>query len=85
MENAVYTIIIDPEFSDVKLIQTIMLMNELDSIVIRAQNERGIGFKTAIPGTPGIPVVVCADLNSLPDSSVVQYLMNGRIPTDHAP
>ena len=29
----------DPEFSDVKLIQTIMLMNELDTIILRAQSE----------------------------------------------
>lgn len=73
----------DPEFADVKLIQTVMLMNELDSIVMRAQSEKGIGFKTAVPGTPGVPVVACGDLNSLPDSSVVQYLINGRIPIDH--
>lgn len=73
----------DPEFADVKLIQTVMLMNELDSIVMRAQSEKGIGFKTAVPGTPSVPIVACGDLNSLPDSSVVQYLINGRIPIDH--
>lgn len=73
----------DPEYADVKLIQTVMLMNELDSIVMKAQSEKGLGYKTAVPGTPGIPIVACCDLNSLPDSSVVQYLMNGKIPTDH--
>ena len=73
----------DPEYADVKLIQTVMLMNELDSIVMKAQGERGIGFKTAVPGAPGIPVVMCGDLNSLPDSSVIKFLMNGKIPTDH--
>ena len=73
----------DPEFADVKLIQTVMLMNELDTIVMTAQSERGIGCKTAVPGMPGIPIVFCGDLNSLPDSSVVQYLVNGRIPIDH--
>jgi len=73
----------DPEFADVKLIQTVMLMNELDSIVMKAQSERGIGFKTPIPNAPSIPVVACGDLNSLPDSSVIQFLINGKIPTDH--
>ena len=73
----------DPEFRDVKLIQTIMLMNELDTISMKAQSERGIGYKTPTPGMPGIPIVLCGDLNSLPDSSVLQYLMDGRIPTDH--
>ncbi len=73
----------DPEFADVKLIQTIMLMNELDTIIMRAQGERGIGYKSPSPGMPGIPIVMCADLNSLPDSSVLQYLMEGRIPIDH--
>ena len=73
----------DPEFSDVKLIQTIMFMNELDSIILKAQSEHGIGYKTPVPGMPGIPVVICADLNSLPDSSVVEYLIKGHVPTDH--
>lgn len=73
----------DPEFADVKLIQTVMLMNELDSIVMKAQSEKGIGYKTDVPGVPGVPIVVCGDLNSLPDSSVVQYLINGKIPIDH--
>lgn len=73
----------DPEFCDVKLIQTIMLMNELDTIILRAQSERGIGYKTQAPGMPGIPIIVCGDLNSLPDSSVLEYLLNGRIPANH--
>ena len=74
----------DPEFADVKLIQTVMLMNELDNIVMTAQAERGIGCKTTVPGMPGIPIIFCGDLNSLPESSVVQYLVNGRVPIDHA-
>lgn len=73
----------DPEFCDVKLIQTIMLMNELDSIIMKAQGERGIGYKAPVPGMPGVPIVFCGDLNSLPDSSVIEYLLNGRIRIDH--
>ncbi len=34
-------------------------------------------------GMPGIPTVVCGDLNSLPDSAVVKFVTSGRIPTDH--
>ena len=73
----------DPEFADVKLIQTLMFTNELNNIVMKAQTERGIGFKTPIPGMPGVPVITCCDLNSLPDSSVVEYLRTGRIATSH--
>ncbi len=43
----------DPEYCDVKLIQTIMFMQELDTIVMRAQAERGIGVKTPVPGWCG--------------------------------
>ena len=70
----------DPEYCDVKLIQTIMLLNELENILKTAQSERGIGVKTQIPGVPGIPIVLCSDLNSLPDSDVVEYLLGERYP-----
>ena len=73
----------DPEFCDVKLVQTIIMMSELENILLSVQRERGIGVKTHIPGLPGIPIVLCGDLNSLPDSGVVEYLKNGRISTDH--
>ena len=51
----------DPEFSDVKLIQTMMFLSELKSIA-----ERAATSLTSDPAT--IPIVLCADLNSLPDS-----------------
>ena len=73
----------DPEFCDVKLVQAIMLMSELEAIVMRAQNECGIGVKSSIPGLPGIPIVMCGDLNSLPNSGVLEYLVKGRVPTNH--
>ena len=58
----------DPEYSDVKLIQTIMFMNELKKIM----DEESVSFRPG--GTPRsqeacpIPLVLCGDLNSLPDS-----------------
>ena len=61
----------DPEYSDVKLIQTIMFMNELKKIV----DEESISFRpgggsgvSRTPENTPIPLVLCGDLNSLPDS-----------------
>lgn len=31
-----------------------------------------------------IPLIICGDLNSLPDSGVVEFLEKGRIPIDHS-
>lgn len=73
----------DPEFCDVKLIQMIMLMNELEGIINKVQSERGIGGQTAIPGLPGVPILLCGDLNSLPQSGVVEYLGKGSVSTTH--
>ena len=73
----------DPEYCDVKLIQTIMLLSELETIVKAAQSERGLGVKSPAPGIPGIPLVLCGDLNSLPGSGVVEYLLRGKVSTYH--
>ncbi|XP_057688577.1 CCR4-NOT transcription complex subunit 6-like isoform X1 [Corythoichthys intestinalis] len=64
----------DPEYSDVKLIQTVMFLSELKSIA-----EKAAGESDASP----IPIVLCADLNSLPDSGVVEYLSNGGVADNH--
>ena len=69
----------DPEYRDVKLIQMVMLMSELDRIVSTIQQDRGIGKGSK----PGIPLILCGDFNSLPDSSVVEYLTNAQIPVSH--
>ncbi|XP_077378871.1 CCR4-NOT transcription complex subunit 6-like [Festucalex cinctus] len=65
----------DPEYSDVKLIQTVMFLSELKSIAERA----AAGESDA----SSIPIVLCADLNSLPDSGVVEYLSNGGVADNH--
>ncbi|XP_022111639.1 CCR4-NOT transcription complex subunit 6-like [Acanthaster planci] len=73
----------DPEYSDVKLIQTIMFMNELKKIM----DEESVSFRPG--GTPRsqdtcpIPLVLCGDLNSLPDSGVLEYLENGKVSVHH--
>lgn len=56
----------DPEYSDVKLIQTMMFLSELKSIAERASGSVATGSPTSDPSS--IPIVLCADLNSLPDS-----------------
>lgn len=56
----------DPEYSDVKLIQTMMFLSELKSIAERASGSVATGSPSADPSS--IPIVLCADLNSLPDS-----------------
>ncbi|XP_071506337.1 CCR4-NOT transcription complex subunit 6-like [Diadema antillarum] len=81
----------DPEFSDVKLIQTMMFMNELKKII----EEESVSFRPGGGGGGGagasssqrdsgtIPLVLCGDLNSLPDSGVVEYLEMGKISVRH--
>nr|XP_009933774.1 PREDICTED: CCR4-NOT transcription complex subunit 6-like isoform X1 [Opisthocomus hoazin] len=69
----------DPEYSDVKLIQTMMFVSELKNILEKASSRPG--SPTADPNS--IPLVLCADLNSLPDSGVVEYLSNGIVADNH--
>jgi CCR4-NOT transcription complex subunit 6 len=71
----------DPEYCDVKLIQTLMLTNELKRIVEQAMRE----FRPHVqnPDCNSIPVVICADLNSTPDSGVIEYLRSGKISANH--
>jgi CCR4-NOT transcription complex subunit 6 len=78
----------DPEYCDVKLIQTLMFTNELKAIIEQAAREFQPQKITANSNAPvdcscSIPVVVCADLNSLPESGVIEYLRTGRILANH--
>ncbi|XP_069163074.1 CCR4-NOT transcription complex subunit 6-like isoform X5 [Procambarus clarkii] len=74
----------DPEFCDVKLIQTIMLMSEIrqiiGQIVDESQHRSRLGRKID-PGS--IQLLLCGDLNSLPDSGVVEFLTKGSVSMDH--
>lgn len=54
----------DPEYSDVKLVQTMMFVSELKNILEKASGRPG----SPTVDTNSIPLVLCADLNSLPDS-----------------
>ena len=59
----------DPEFSDVKLIQTMLFINELKKIADENKPQvlrPGGGGSAGAGGS--IPIMLCGDLNSLPDS-----------------
>jgi CCR4-NOT transcription complex subunit 6 len=78
----------DPELRDVKLIQSMLLVNEIHQIMKQVATERGIGMQTSstgemLPKGLNIPLIMCCDLNSLPDSGVVEYLTTGRVASDH--
>lgn len=60
----------DPEYSDVKLIQTMMFVSEVKNILEKASSRPG--SPTADPNS--IPLVLCADLNSLPDSGIYNII-----------
>jgi CCR4-NOT transcription complex subunit 6 len=77
----------DPEFCDVKLIQTMMLVNELKRIARQAAASYE-DFCQSTSGTnadqaASVPLVLCGDLNSLPHSAVVEFLSRGTIAIDH--
>ncbi|XP_033244180.1 CCR4-NOT transcription complex subunit 6-like isoform X3 [Drosophila miranda] len=70
----------DPEFCDVKLIQTMMLSNELKTIIDEASHSFRPGHKN---DSNSVQLLLCGDFNSLPDSGVVEYLGKGRVSMDH--
>ncbi|XP_063930615.1 CCR4-NOT transcription complex subunit 6-like isoform X1 [Zophobas morio] len=72
----------DPEFCDVKLIQTMMLSNELKTILEKsAQTLKASENVNADANS--IQLVLCGDFNSLPDSGVIEFLSTGRVSQDH--
>lgn len=69
----------DPEFCDVKLIQIMMLSNELNTILEDAnRNYRNVNHHQ-----PPIQLLLCGDFNSLPDSGVIEFLSAGKVSSDH--
>ncbi|KAL3216767.1 hypothetical protein MRX96_032815 [Rhipicephalus microplus] len=78
----------DPEYCDVKLIQTMMLMRELRIIVddavqlLRAGSLGGL-HRRAVLDTSSIPLLLCGDMNSLPNSGVIEFLKTGHVSADH--
>ena len=57
----------DPEYSDVKLIQTMMLMSDLKNFIEETTTSLRPGA-TSSTDVNSLPLILCADLNSLPES-----------------
>lgn len=72
----------DPEFCDVKLIQTMMLINKLQGISKDAV--KTLRPEMQNPDCNGVPLILCGDFNSLPDSGVVEYLTRSCIDSKHS-
>lgn len=66
----------DPQFCDVKLIQTMMLVHECAKQIESAAKDFDIPLQD-------VPLVLCGDFNSLPDSGPIEYLIKGEISKDH--
>ncbi|KAF8520339.1 Endonuclease/exonuclease/phosphatase [Hysterangium stoloniferum] len=83
----------DPEYRDVKLVQTALLMDELQKISDRfARLPPRLPAHMEDPSKPPqptyadgskIPTIVCGDFNSIPGSGVYDFLANGTVPSDH--
>ena len=61
----------DPAYKDVKLIQTAMLLEEIQKLAKDWDSKMNI------------PIILSGDFNSLPDSGVVEYLTQGSISNNH--
>lgn len=57
----------DPEYSDVKVIQTLMLLSELKTMMEDTMKKYRKTNNSLVDCT-SVPLVLCGDFNSLPDS-----------------
>lgn len=71
----------DPEYSDVKLIQSIMHISSLYQKIEEHLLEQNGGSGPVNPSS--MPLIVCGDFNSLPQSGVVEFLTTGRVAKSH--
>ncbi|KAF9408810.1 Glucose-repressible alcohol dehydrogenase transcriptional effector [Podila epigama] len=73
----------DPAFPDAKMLQTAILtskLEELKAAAMAAQSQRTTSHNQH---QHHIPTILAGDFNSLPDSSVVNYLKTGKVETRH--
>ncbi|KAJ3194674.1 Glucose-repressible alcohol dehydrogenase transcriptional effector [Irineochytrium annulatum] len=66
----------DPAYMDVKLVQTAMLVEELQRLSTLYATKVG---RVVTPPA----VLLCGDFNSLPTSGVYEFLAKGSVPQDH--
>ncbi|EGG12502.1 uncharacterized protein MELLADRAFT_46528 [Melampsora larici-populina 98AG31] len=74
----------DPEFRDVKLIQTAMLIEQVENLADRfAKLPPRHSHSPKYQRGTEIPIIVCGDFNSVPTSGVYDYLSHGNIEATH--
>lgn len=86
----------DPQYCDVKLIQVALLMDEIEKIAAQFAKYPPRPPQPTDPNDPNpakppphysdgtkIPIIVCGDFNSVPESGVYEFLANGSVPPDH--
>ena len=65
----------DPEYCDVKVVQTLMLLSELKTIMEDAMQKHRTNSNAKTDCTSA-PLVLCGDFNSLPDSGKWKMKIN---------
>ena len=81
----------DPKYSDVKLVQVALLVDEVEKV---ANNFAKLPPRPPSDGSPvkpsptysdgtKIPIIISGDYNSAPGSGVYEFLTNGVLPGDH--
>ena len=78
----------DPAYCDVKLIQTALLLEEVDRLLsvwlkVHPQSNGSPTDGDSAGTRSATPVLFCGDFNSLPDSAVFEFLSKGHISADH--
>ncbi|TPX30834.1 hypothetical protein SmJEL517_g05704 [Synchytrium microbalum] len=75
----------DPTYKDVKLVQTAMLMDELQRVVnIYASLPSRHPTHQYIANSPArMPIIVAGDFNSLPNSGVYEFLSSAHVSQGH--
>uniref|UniRef100_A0AC34F5K4 Poly(A)-specific ribonuclease n=1 Tax=Panagrolaimus sp. ES5 TaxID=591445 RepID=A0AC34F5K4_9BILA len=66
----------DPEYSDVKIVQSMLLVRELKRILTERAEKTGVNIAE-------FPLLILGDFNSLPNSAVYDYLANNRVSRHH--
>lgn len=75
----------DPQYKDVKLVQTAMLVEELEKIISKyAALASRYPTHVALAANPSrYPIILCGDFNSLPNSGVYEFLSRATVPQGH--
>lgn len=75
----------DPAYKDVKLVQVALLIDELEKITNEFAKYPPPPSEKPVVYSDGskVPLIICSDLNSVPDSSVYEFLSSGSLPPNH--